>query len=45
MEIFITGSSGYIGGSVAMELIARGHRVRGLVRSAGTAKAAGLTPQ
>ncbi len=33
MNIFITGTTGYIGGSVAQALIARGHRVIGLVRS------------
>jgi nucleoside-diphosphate-sugar epimerase len=31
--IFITGASGYIGGSVALKLIQAGHRVRGLVRT------------
>jgi nucleoside-diphosphate-sugar epimerase len=31
--IFITGASGYIGGSVAQKLVKIGHRVRGLVRS------------
>ena len=33
MNIFITGATGYIGGSVATGLIDRGHRVLGLVRS------------
>jgi len=33
MKIFITGASGYIGGSVAAALIAAGHSVKGLVRS------------
>jgi nucleoside-diphosphate-sugar epimerase len=40
MKVFITGATGYIGGSVAAALIAAGHRVRGLVRDA--AKAAAL---
>ncbi len=31
--VFVTGAAGYIGGSVATALHARGHRVRGLVRS------------
>jgi nucleoside-diphosphate-sugar epimerase len=33
LKIFVTGASGYIGGSVASILIADGHKVRGLVRS------------
>lgn len=33
MKIFLTGASGFIGGSVATQLIAAGHDVRGLVRS------------
>jgi nucleoside-diphosphate-sugar epimerase len=33
MNIFVTGSSGYIGGAVAAALMAAGHRVTGLVRS------------
>ena len=33
MDIFVTGASGYIGGSVATALAAAGHRVRGLLRS------------
>jgi nucleoside-diphosphate-sugar epimerase len=32
MRIFLTGANGYIGGAVALALIAAGHRVRGLVR-------------
>ena len=35
MHIFITGATGYIGGSVAAKLIASGHRVRGLTRTPG----------
>jgi nucleoside-diphosphate-sugar epimerase len=43
MKIFITGASGYIGGSVAAALIAAGHQVSGLARSSQTADAlAGL---
>lgn len=34
MKIFVTGATGYIGGSVAERLIASGHQVVGLVRSA-----------
>jgi nucleoside-diphosphate-sugar epimerase len=37
MRIFLTGANGFIGGAVAVALIAAGHRVRGLVRN--TAKA------
>jgi nucleoside-diphosphate-sugar epimerase len=39
MKIFLTGASGYIGGSVAAALLAAGHQVRGLVRSAERAAA------
>lgn len=39
MRIFITGASGYIGGSVAAVLAADGHLVRGLVRSSAKAAA------
>ena len=35
MKFFVTGASGYIGGSVAAHLAAAGHQVTGLVRSAG----------
>jgi nucleoside-diphosphate-sugar epimerase len=38
MKIFITGAGGYIGGSVAMALLAAGHRVRGLTRNAASAQ-------
>ena len=47
MNIFITGASGYIGGSVAAALMAAGHQVSGLVRSNDTAAALaklGMTP-
>jgi len=33
MTIFITGATGYIGGSIATRLVAAGHVVRGLVRT------------
>jgi nucleoside-diphosphate-sugar epimerase len=39
MKIFITGASGYIGGSVAAALMAAGHHVSGLARSDETAEA------
>lgn len=47
MKIFITGASGYIGGSVAAGLIAQGHDIVGLVRSPERAEqvcALGITP-
>lgn len=47
MRIFLTGASGFIGGAVAVALIAAGHRVRGLVRSAekaGLVTAFGIEP-
>lgn len=37
MKVFITGASGYIGGSVAAALIKQGHKVRGMTRSASVA--------
>ncbi len=37
MKIFLTGASGYIGGSLAKKLIENGHSVLGLVRSQGKA--------
>ena len=37
MKVFMTGVSGYIGGSIAARLIAAGHRVSGLVRDADKA--------
>ena len=33
MNVFVTGATGYIGGSIAERLIASGHRVVGLIRS------------
>ncbi len=47
MKIFITGATGYIGGSLAHRLLAEGHRVTGLVRSearAEQARARGIAP-
>jgi nucleoside-diphosphate-sugar epimerase len=47
MRIFLTGASGYIGGSVATTLAASGHDVSGLVRSERSAQqvlALGITP-
>ena len=32
MNIFMTGATGYIGGTVARRLLDDGHRLRGLVR-------------
>ncbi|HEX4985521.1 MAG TPA: NAD-dependent epimerase/dehydratase family protein [Burkholderiales bacterium] len=39
MKIFLTGATGYIGGSVGARLVALGHEVYGLVRSTEGAKA------
>jgi nucleoside-diphosphate-sugar epimerase len=47
MKIFCTGTSGYIGGSVAAHLLAAGHQVTGLVRSqhkADAVRARGIEP-
>lgn len=47
MKVFVTGASGYIGGSVAAGLIAAGHEVVGLVRSderARAVRAQGIEP-
>lgn len=41
MKIFVTGASGFIGGSFAAEAVRRGHQVRGLVRSTEKAQACG----
>jgi nucleoside-diphosphate-sugar epimerase len=38
MNIFLTGASGYIGGTVARCLIDDGHSIRGLVRDAGKSR-------
>ena len=44
MQIFLTGANGFIGGSVAAALVAEGHAVRGLVRSADRPVPPGVTP-
>jgi nucleoside-diphosphate-sugar epimerase len=46
MDIFITGATGFIGGSVAAGLLASGHRIRGLVRGdkAAALAAKGIEP-
>ncbi|MBB6306744.1 NAD-dependent epimerase/dehydratase family protein [Xanthobacter tagetidis] len=47
MRIFVTGATGYIGGSIAARLVARGHEVVGLTRSAESAarlRETGVTP-
>jgi len=47
MNLFVTGAGGYIGGSIAIALVAAGHRVRGLTRSAEHAerlRAGGIDP-
>lgn len=47
MRVFLTGASGYIGGSVAAALRAAGHAVAGLVRTEGRAdqvRALGIEP-
>ena len=47
MKIFVTGASGYIGGSVAAALMGAGHEVLGLVRSdarADQVRALGIEP-
>ena len=33
MKCFVTGASGFIGGNLVRELVARGHSVKALVRS------------
>src|SRR5262245_55494186 len=38
MLVFVTGATGYIGGSVAMRLLQAGHRVRGLARTSAKAE-------
>lgn len=47
MNVFITGASGYIGGSVAAALVSAGHTITGLARSQTSAdalKTAGIEP-
>jgi nucleoside-diphosphate-sugar epimerase len=47
MNVFITGASGYIGGTVAMHLLQQGHKVRGLTRTQNSADqliSLGITP-
>jgi nucleoside-diphosphate-sugar epimerase len=47
VNVFITGAAGYIGGTVAAQLMAQGHRVHGLVRDQAKAAALeqrGITP-
>ena len=47
MKVFITGATGYIGGSIAAKLIAQGHQVSGLTRTADGAtklRAMGVEP-
>jgi nucleoside-diphosphate-sugar epimerase len=47
VKVFMTGATGYIGGSIAAKLIANGHQVLGLVRSedkAARLKALGIEP-
>ena len=47
MNVFVTGATGYIGGSVAAGLRAHGHHVSGLARSpetAGRLRERGITP-
>lgn len=47
MRIFLTGATGYLGGSLAVRLVAEGHHVRGLTRAAATTgalRALGVDP-
>ncbi|HEU4698381.1 MAG TPA: NAD-dependent epimerase/dehydratase family protein [Gemmatimonadales bacterium] len=38
LHVFVTGATGYVGGAIARALLARGHRVTALVRSADRAR-------
>ncbi|HEX7932466.1 MAG TPA: NAD-dependent epimerase/dehydratase family protein [Paraburkholderia sp.] len=47
MKVFITGASGFIGGSIAAHLVRAGHQVRGLIRKpeqSGELKRLGIEP-
>jgi len=47
MNVFVTGASGYLGGSISHRLVAAGHEVTGLVRTAEQAaqlKGLGISP-
>jgi len=47
MNIFLTGATGYLGGSIGRHLASAGHRIRGLARDAGKSdalRAIGIAP-